>query len=118
MQRGFTRSVVESPSSTAWPFQGEYFQERYGSEAVQKAPPLADISASGVHVGAGTDGTRVATYNRWEALRLWTAANAWFTREEATKGALQPGHLADMGILPRDCTSPAPRWKCATWRLS
>jgi len=107
-------------------FQGEYFAERYGAQAAENAPPIGEMKASQVHIGAGTDGTRVATYNPWvslywlitgrtvggmdlknavsreEALTLWTHANAWFTREETTKGLLQPGYLADFAVLAED----------------
>jgi hypothetical protein len=115
-------------------FQGEYFSARYGAAAAQNAPPLADMKASGVPVGAGTDGTRVATYNPWvslywlvsgrstsgtdlspdkgkvqnkaasreEAINMWTHKNAWFTREEHTKGLLRPGYLADFAVLAED----------------
>jgi predicted amidohydrolase YtcJ len=48
-------------------FQGEYFVNRYGAKAAQQTPPLAKMLAMGIHVGAGTDATRVASYNPWVA---------------------------------------------------
>ncbi|MGC8073993.1 amidohydrolase family protein, partial [Salmonella enterica] len=49
-------------------FQGEYFIDRYGSEAAEHTPPVAKMLEMGVPVGAGTDATRVASYNPWTAL--------------------------------------------------
>jgi predicted amidohydrolase YtcJ len=40
--------------------------------------------------------------SRAEALRAYTAAGAWLTREEALKGTLELGKLADMAVLDRD----------------
>lgn len=107
-------------------FQGEYFINRYGAEAAAEAPPLRRILEAGVPLGAGTDATRVASYNpfvslywlvsgrtvggtslygarnrldRREALRLWTEGSAWFSSEDGRKGALVPGQLADFAVL-------------------
>src|SRR5205814_1066308 len=44
-------------------YQGEYFVERYGSAAASATPPFARMLAKGLHVSAGTDATRVASYN-------------------------------------------------------
>ena len=49
-------------------YQGEDFAERYGKAATAEAPPLARILAAGVPLGAGTDATRVASYNPWVSL--------------------------------------------------
>jgi predicted amidohydrolase YtcJ len=110
-------------------FQGEYFVERYGAQAAQRTPPLARMLAAGVPVGAGTDATRVASYNPWvalhwlvtgktvgglalypesnrldrtQALRLYTRGSAWFSGEEEKKGAIAPGQLADLAVLSAD----------------
>jgi predicted amidohydrolase YtcJ len=110
-------------------FQGEAFVARYGAEAAKRTPPLRRMLALGLPVGAGTDATRVASYNPWvclewlvsgrtlgglalygddnrlerdEALRLWTRGSAWFSSEEAAKGALVPGQLADVAVLSQD----------------
>lgn len=110
-------------------FQGEYFAERYGTRAAETTPPIAKMLAAGVPVGAGTDATRVASYNPWvslswlvtgrtlggmtiyppsnrldraKALELWTEANTWFSREEGKKGAIKVGQLADIAILSSD----------------
>jgi hypothetical protein len=110
-------------------FQGEYFVSRYGKAAAERTPPIRRMLELGVPVGAGTDATRVASYNPWvclgwlvsgrtlggtvlypesnrlertEALRLWTRGSAWFSSEEETKGALAPGRLADVAVLSKD----------------
>ncbi len=110
-------------------FQGEYFIERYGAKAAAATPPIKRMLASGVPVGAGTDATRVASYNPWvslswlvtgksvggtrlyppanrldrtEALRLWTEANTWFSTEPGKKGQIAVGQLADLAVLSAD----------------
>lgn len=110
-------------------FAGEYFLERYGAEATSQAPPIRKLIDSGVPLGAGTDGTRVASYNPWpalfwlvtgksvggtqlaspenrlsrdEALRLYTIGSAWFSKEEDVKGRLKPGQYADLAVLSDD----------------
>jgi predicted amidohydrolase YtcJ len=110
-------------------YQGEYFIRRYGVEAAKRRPPLRKMLAMGLPVGAGTDGTRVASYHPWtclwwlvtsktvggtvlhdeadrltreEALRLYTAGSAWFSREADRKGTLAVGSYADMAVLSDD----------------
>src|SRR3546814_16990664 len=107
-------------------FQGEYFVHRYGAEAARLTPPVAKMLEIGVPVGAGTDATRVASYDPWvglywlttgktlggmplygeenvldreTALRLWTQGSAWFSGERGVKGTLAPGQYADLAIL-------------------
>lgn len=110
-------------------FQGEYFVRRYGPEAVQANPPMRKIIEMGIPLGAGTDGTRVASYHPWtclwwmitgktiggleinkpenrltreEALRLWTKGSAWFSGEDDQKGSLSVGNHADFTALSDD----------------
>jgi len=110
-------------------YQGEHFIERYGKAKAEQSPPVKRMLAAGVPLGAGTDATRVASYNpfvslywlitgktvggtmlyteanrleRMEALRLWTASSAWFSSEQGRKGALVPGRLADLAVLSAD----------------
>ncbi|HEX7651981.1 MAG TPA: amidohydrolase [Verrucomicrobiae bacterium] len=110
-------------------FQGEYFVQRYGAEAARRTPPIRRMLAAGVPVGAGTDATRVASYNPWvslywlttgrtvgglplynddnilsreEALRLYTQGSSWFSSETGKKGSLAPGQLADLAVLSDD----------------
>jgi len=110
-------------------FQGEYFVERYGRAAAEHTPPIQRMLRSGLPVGAGTDATRVASYNPWvslswlvtgktvgglklypasqtldreQALRLWTEANTWFSGEDGKKGQIKVGQLADLAVLSDD----------------
>lgn len=110
-------------------FQGEYFIDRYGQPQAEATPPIARMLAAGVAVGAGTDATRVASYNPWvslawlvtgktvggtqlyppanrlnreQALRLWTEANTWFSNEQGKKGRIAVGELADLAVLSAD----------------
>jgi predicted amidohydrolase YtcJ len=110
-------------------FQGEYFIDRYGKEAAKRSPPIRKMLNMGLPVGAGTDATRVASYNPWislywmvtgktvggtplygdenklerlEALRLYTLGSAKFSREEDKKGSLSVGMYADMAVLSQD----------------
>lgn len=110
-------------------YQGEYFTERYGEERAAFAPPIRRMLDAGVPVGAGTDATRVASYNPWialhwlvagktlgglriydernrldrtTALRLWTEGGSWFSRETGKKGRLAEGQLGDLSVLSAD----------------
>jgi hypothetical protein len=85
--------------------------------------------ARGVTVSAGTDATRVASYNPWvslawlitgetvgglritpphqrldreTALRMWTEKVAWFSDEVDQKGRIEEGQLADLTVPDRD----------------
>jgi len=49
-------------------FQGEYFVERYGSQQAKRTPPIRRMLEMGVPVGAGTDATRVSSYNPYLSL--------------------------------------------------
>jgi predicted amidohydrolase YtcJ len=87
---------------------------------------------AGLRVGAGTDATRVASYNPWlslywmvtgktvggtelappenrlsreEALQLYTIGSAWFSGEEEVKGRIAPGQYADFAVLSADYLS-------------
>jgi hypothetical protein len=110
-------------------YQGEYFVDRYGKKAAQRTPPIRRMIELGLPVGAGTDATRVASFNpyvalywlssgktvgglsiysesnrmsREEALRLYTQGSSWFSAEDGTKGGLLPGQLADFAVLTAD----------------
>jgi predicted amidohydrolase YtcJ len=82
-----------------------------------------------VTMGAGTDAHRVASYNpfttlRWllvdskragasprgpgqtptreDALRAYTIGSAWFSFDDAERGSIEPGKLADLAVLSKD----------------
>ncbi|MBE9606977.1 amidohydrolase [Acetobacteraceae bacterium H6797] len=110
-------------------YQGEYFVERYGARAAEATPPVAKMLEMGVKVSAGTDATRVASYNPWvglywltqgrtvgglritpehntldrdTALRMYTEKVTWFSNEEGKKGQIVEGQFADFAVLDRD----------------
>ena len=110
-------------------YAGEYFVDRYGKEAASTAPPFKKIFDMGIPLGAGTDGTRVSSYNPWialywlstgktvggtqlyskdnvlsraDALQVYTKGSAWFSNEEKVKGTLEPGMYADFVLLSDD----------------
>jgi predicted amidohydrolase YtcJ len=110
-------------------YQGEYFIDRYGKSAAERTPPVRRMLELGIPVGAGTDATRVASYNPWvslywlvtgrtvggvsmypekncltreEALRLYTQGSSWFSSESGKKGTIGPGQLADLVVLTDD----------------
>ncbi len=109
-------------------FQGDRALSTRG-DAARLMPPIMTAVRAGVHVGAGTDAHRVASYNpfvalqwmldgktvsgqatrgpeetpsREQALRLYTEGSAWFSFDEAKRGTLEAGKLADFAILDQD----------------
>ncbi len=99
--------------------------------AVRRAasPPIGSALRAGLRVAAGTDATRVMTYNpfvalqwmldgrtidgeetrsaqerpsREDALRMWTEGSAWFAFAENDRGRIAPGMFADLAILNAD----------------
>lgn len=110
-------------------YQGEYFIARYGKQAAKRSPPIRKMLEMGIPVGAGTDATRVASYNPWislywmvtgktvggtplygdenkvdrlDALRLYTLGSAKLSREDDRKGSLSTGMYADLAVLSHD----------------
>jgi predicted amidohydrolase YtcJ len=110
-------------------FSGEQFRQQEGEAAARRAPPVETARELGVHVGAGTDAHRVASYNpftslqwfldgktvggaalrgpeetpsRENALRYYTSGSAWFSHDEDKRGSLEAGKLADLAVLSRD----------------
>lgn len=110
-------------------YQGEFFVERYGSKAAERTPPYKRMLEMGVNVGMGTDATRVASYDPWNALywvvsgktlgglsmypaanlvdretalELYTRHNTWFSNEEGAKGQIKVGQYADLAVLSED----------------
>ena len=107
-------------------FQGEYFADRYGPKAAQQTPPVKKMLSMEIPVGAGTDATRVSSYNPWlglywlssgktvgglelyseenrlsreTALELYTKGSAWFSSEQEKKGSIKVGQFADLAVL-------------------
>jgi predicted amidohydrolase YtcJ len=91
-------------------------------------PPYRMIVDSGIKVGVGSDSAQISTLNPWlmlyymvtgknssgqlinagqtltrqEALRLYTAENGWFSKEEDKIGSIETGKLADLVVLNGD----------------
>src|SRR5262245_54218602 len=94
----------------------------------QNGPPFRMILANGIHAGMSSDGMQIAPMNPWlhmyyattglnarqrlvndgqqitrqQALKLYTANNGWFLREEGQIGTIEPGKLADLAVLSDD----------------
>jgi predicted amidohydrolase YtcJ len=101
--------------------------------AAQNGPPYRMIADSGIRAGAGSDSAQISPLNPWlniyymvtgknssgqlinggqtltraEALRMYTAANGWFAKEEAALGSIEAGKLADLAVLSGDVLDPA-----------
>jgi hypothetical protein len=91
-------------------------------------PPFRMLVESGVHVGYGSDGGTITALDPWphiyymvtgknsagqlvapgqtltrmQALRLYTASQPWFTKEEDKLGSIEEGKLADLVVLSDD----------------
>lgn len=96
--------------------------------ATDNGPPFRMIVDSGIHVGMSSDGMQIAPMNPWlhmyyattgknakgelindgqqitreEVMRLYTAENGWFTREEDVTGTIEPGKFGDLVVLNHD----------------
>ena len=103
--------------------------DRYGQEAAKMTPPIKKMLSMGIPVGAGTDATRVSSYNPWvslywlvagktigglslydennrldrtTALSLYTEGSSWFSGDNGKKGRIAVGQLADLAVLSAD----------------
>ena len=94
----------------------------------QNGPPFRMIVDNGINAGMSSDGMQIAPMNPWlhmyyattglnarqvlinggqqitrqEVLKLYTANNGWFLREEDRIGTIEPGKLADLVVLSDD----------------
>jgi predicted amidohydrolase YtcJ len=110
-------------------FGGDALVRQGGPEAGRRIPPVVTGKRLGVAIGAGTDAHRVASYNpftslqwfvdgktvsgvpirgpeetpsRADALRFYTLGSAWFSFDDAERGSLEVGKLADLAVLSAD----------------
>jgi predicted amidohydrolase YtcJ len=105
---------------------------RYLSGSKRGGPPYRSIVDSGIRVGAGSDSAQISTLDPWnmiyymvtgknaagilvnegqtlsreEAIRLYTAANGWFIKEEDRLGSIEPGKFGDIVVLNDDIFDP------------
>jgi hypothetical protein len=111
----------------------KYLQGGQGTPAGQPArPPYRTILASGIHAGAGSDAGDISVLDPWyeiyymvtgkdctgalinsdeqvtreQALRMYTADNGWFFREESALGSVETGKLGDVAVLSDDYFDP------------
>lgn len=94
----------------------------------QNGPDFKMIVSSGIHCGMSSDGMQIAPMNPWvhmyyattglnarqvlinggkqisrqEVLKLYTASNGWFMREEDRLGTIEVGKLGDLAVLNQD----------------
>lgn len=95
-------------------------------------PPFRMLVESGIHVGYGSDGGTVSPLDPWphmyymvtgknnagqlvaagqtltriEALRMYTASQPWFTKDDDRLGSIEAGKLADLVVLSDDFLDP------------
>ena len=94
----------------------------------QNGPPFKMIVNNGIPAGMSSDGMQIAPMNPWlhmyyavtgknargvvingdqtisreQVLKLYTASNGWFIREENQLGSIEVGKLADLVVLNQD----------------
>jgi predicted amidohydrolase YtcJ len=94
----------------------------------QNGPPFRMIVNNGIPAGMSSDGMQIAPMNPWihmyyavtglnargvpinaeqrisrqEVLKLYTASNGWFLREENQLGSIEVGKLGDLVVLNQD----------------
>ncbi len=131
------RSAAASPCSIAWPIRANISSSATASARPKRRRRSRRMMAKGVKISAGTDATRVASYNpvglaglarhrqdrrracasirtrncldRETALRMWTENVTWFSNEEGKKGRIEVGQFADLIVPDRDYFACAER---------
>jgi predicted amidohydrolase YtcJ len=107
---------------------GRYTASNPPRTSSKEVPPFRMLVESGIHVGYGSDGGTVAPLNPWahmyymvtgknsagylvaagqtltrmQALRMYTASNPWFTKDETKLGSIEVNKLADLVVLSAD----------------
>jgi predicted amidohydrolase YtcJ len=98
----------------------------------QNGPPFKMIVSNGIPAGMSSDGMQIAPMNPWlhmyyavtgknargvvindgqqitreQVMRLYTASNGWFLREENQLGSIEVGKLGDIVVLNQDYFDP------------
>jgi predicted amidohydrolase YtcJ len=119
-------AAVLQPTFIYW--EGELLFRDVGQRRAMRYKPARTYLDHGIVVTASSDVTSTVSANpfvalyalvtrknrlgqaiapheaigREEALRAYTVAGTWLTREEHLKGSLEPGKLADLAVLDRD----------------
>jgi predicted amidohydrolase YtcJ len=119
-------AAVLQPTFIYW--EGELLFRDVGERRAMNYKPVRTYLDHGIVVTASSDVTSTVSANpfialyalvtrknrlgqeiaphqaisREEALRAYTSAGTWLTREEHLKGTLEPGKLADLAVLDRD----------------
>jgi predicted amidohydrolase YtcJ len=110
-------------------FGGERLQQEVGAEAAKAMPRISTAMKLGLTVAGGTDAHRVSSYNpfvalqwyldgttiggtvtrdaaeapsRRQALEMYTRNSAFMANDDARRGTLEPGKLADLAVLDAD----------------
>jgi predicted amidohydrolase YtcJ len=107
---------------------GEAWQYTSDIEPLPMGPPWRMLLDSGIHIGAGSDGTGTAGFNPWltiyymttgrinsgalanpgqtisrlEALKIHTKGSAWHSFDDDKLGTIEVGKLADLAVLSDD----------------
>lgn len=118
-------------------FEGPLLLKANSAAVAERVTPTKLALDEGLTVVGGTDSTRVGEYTPWraieyhitgrgvggsvqrrpdyaltrqQALRLYTSSIAWVTFDEADRGTIEPGRLADLAVLDQPyLTMPADR---------
>lgn len=107
-------------------FEADAIRQAAGTQVMEISPPVRLALDKGIVVAGGTDSTRIGVANIWraiqfhvtgravgglamrppsqllsrqEALRMYTAAAAWISRDESRRGSIETGKLADLAVL-------------------
>lgn len=130
--------VLQAYSSRWIEDDGEMLLDTLGPEGAERVLPMRELIDAGIHVSLATDnvpptllptiahvvtrltdkGRKIGSgqaITRLEALAAASREGAWLTFEEADKGTLEPGKLADFAVLSDDLlTCPEERLRTIT----